>query len=65
MDKSFFKENDTIVVSFHNKHLWRNSLRTKREIRKFKRNGFHLSDQSTYIIEKDGFTSNLVFIKNK
>ena len=65
MDNSFFEENDTIIVSFHNKNLWWNSIRTKREVRKFKRKGFYLSDESTYIIAKDGFTSNLVFVKNK
>ena len=65
MDNSFFEENDTIVVSFRSKNLWRNSIKTKREVRKFKRKGFYLSDESTYILDKDGFTSNLVFVKNK
>ena len=65
MDNSFFEENDTIIVSFHNKSLWWNSIRAKREVRKFKRKGFYLSDESTYILNKNGFTSNLVFVKNK
>ena len=63
MDKSFFEENNTIIVSFCTKTLWYNSMRTNRTIRKFKRKGFYLSDESTYIINKNGFTSNLVFKK--
>ena len=65
MDNSFFEENDKIVVSFRCKTIWKNSRRTEREIRKFKKKGFYLSDETTYIIDKDGFTSNLVFVKNK
>ena len=65
MDNSFFEENDKIIVSFRTKTVWKNNRKNKKEIRKFKRKGYFLSDESTYIIDKDGFSSILVFIKNK
>ena len=63
MDNKSIKDNNTITVTFHNTSHWAATIRTNREVKKFEKKGFYLSDESSFIMDKDGFTSTLIFVK--
>ena len=65
MDNNLNKNNNTITVTFRNTSQWAATIRRNREIKNFEKKGYFLSDNSLFVMDKDGFTTTLVFEKKK
>ena len=63
MDRTFLKENNTFVLSFRSNNFKEAAKRTKKERKKYKKEGFHIIDHSMLILRENIISSTLVFSK--